>query len=81
VGIVIWAIVLSAAAMTAIVALRYLLTSGLFSWITGKVRPGLYTKLGVQIRAEIAWSLASAAIYGVPAGIVAWGDGPRYTPI
>ncbi len=69
----IWAIVLSAAAMTAIVALRYLMTSGMFAWITGKVRPGLYAKLGSQIRAEIAWSLASAAIYGVPAGIVAWG--------
>ncbi|KAJ8134760.1 hypothetical protein OY671_012027, partial [Metschnikowia pulcherrima] len=26
-----------------------------------------------QIRKEIAWSLASSAIYGIPAGIVAWG--------
>jgi sterol desaturase/sphingolipid hydroxylase (fatty acid hydroxylase superfamily) len=26
-----------------------------------------------QIRREVAWSLGSAAIYGVPAGIVAWG--------
>src|SRR3546814_13097552 len=25
------------------------------------------------MRREIGWSLASAAIYGVPAGIVAWG--------
>ena len=69
----IWAIVLSAAAMTAIVAVRYLITSGMFAWITGKVRPGLYAKLDGQIRSEIAWSLASAAIYGAPAGIVAWG--------
>ena len=33
-------------------------------------------KLGhedAQIRREIGWSLASAAIYGIPAGIVAWG--------
>ena len=25
------------------------------------------------MKREIGWSLASAAIYGVPAGIVAWG--------
>ncbi|MFN5820250.1 MAG: hypothetical protein ACK44Y_07430, partial [Novosphingobium sp.] len=37
------------------------------------VRPGLYQGLGPQIRMEISWSLASAAIYGVPAGLVAWG--------
>lgn len=67
------AIILSAAAMTAIVALRYLLTSGFFAWLTGKVRPGHYTGLRGQIGMEIRWSLASAAIYGVPAGIVAWG--------
>ena len=63
----------SAGAMTAIVALRYLVTSGAFAWATGKVRPGLYKGLGRQIRREMAWSLGSAAIYGVPAGIVAWG--------
>ena len=67
------AILLSALAMTAIVAVRYLLSSGGFAWVTGKVRPGHYAGLEAQIRAEIAWSLASAAIYGVPAGIVAWG--------
>lgn len=67
------AILLSALAMTHIVGLRYLATSGLFAWLTERVRPGLYAKLGPQIRREIGWSLASAAIYGVPAGIVAWG--------
>ena len=67
------AILLSALAMTAIVAIRYLLASGAFAWATGRVRPGQYAGLGPQIRKEIAWSLASAAIYGIPAGIVAWG--------
>lgn len=67
------AILASALAMTAIVGLRYLLTSGLFAWITARVRPGHYKGLDGQIRREIAWSLASAAIYGVPAGVVAWG--------
>ncbi|MCR2832357.1 sterol desaturase family protein [Parerythrobacter lacustris] len=67
------AILLSALAMTLIVALRYLATSGLFAWATERVKPGFYAKLGPQIRREIGWSLASAAIYGVPAGVVAWG--------
>lgn len=67
------AILLSALAMTAIVAVRYLLTSGGFAWATRKVRPGLYKGLNKQIGREVAWSLASAAIYGIPAGIVAWG--------
>jgi Delta7-sterol 5-desaturase len=66
------AALLSALAMTAIVAARYLASSGLFAWLTGRVRPGLYAGLGQQIRREVAWSLASAAIYGVPAGLVAW---------
>ncbi len=67
------AILLSALAMTLIVGMRYLLTSGAFALATRAVRPGLYTGLDPQIRREIAWSLASAAIYGVPAGVVAWG--------
>ncbi|MCA1749243.1 MAG: sterol desaturase family protein [Parasphingopyxis sp.] len=67
------AIALSALAMTAIVGLRYLATSGGFAWLTGKLRPGFYDDLKPQIGREIYWSLASAAIYGVPAGIVAWG--------
>ena len=67
------AIIISALAMTAIVAVRYLLTSGAFAWATKQVKPGHYAGLDGQIRREIAWSLGSAAIYGVPAGIVAWG--------
>ncbi len=67
------AILLSALAMTAIIALRYLLTSGAFALATSRVRPGLYNGLNPQIRREIGWSLASAVIYGVPAGIIAWG--------
>ena len=67
------AVLLSALAMTAIVAIRYAAASGLFAWLTRRVRPGLYAGLEAQIRREVGWSLASAAIYGVPAGIVAWG--------
>lgn len=67
------ALTASAVAMTLIVAVRYLLTSGAFAWATSRVRPGLYAPLGRQIRREIGWSLASAAIYGIPAGVVAWG--------
>ncbi|MEY4270797.1 MAG: hypothetical protein RLZZ58_2013 [Pseudomonadota bacterium] len=66
-------LILSALAMTLIVGVRYLITSGAFAWITARVRPGLYTGMERQMRREIGWSLASAAIYGVPAGVVAWG--------
>jgi lathosterol oxidase len=66
------AALLSALAMTAIVAVRYLATSGFFAWLTHRVRPGLYAGLGRQTRTEISWSLASAAIYGIPAGLAAW---------
>jgi sterol desaturase/sphingolipid hydroxylase (fatty acid hydroxylase superfamily) len=64
---------LSALVMTVIVGVRYLLVSGAFAFATRMVRPGLYAGLDPQIRNEIGWSLASAAIYGVPAGVVAWG--------
>lgn len=67
------AILGSAVAMTAIVALRYLAVSGGFALVTRLRHPGLYTGLDRQMRREIGWSLASAAIYGIPAGIVAWG--------
>ncbi len=67
------AVLLSALAMTSIVAVRYLVTSGGFAWATSRVRPGHYAGLDAQIRREIGWSLASAAIYGIPAGVVAWG--------
>ena len=66
-------IILSAIAMTAIVGLRYLAASGGFAFATARVRPGLYRGLSPQIRREIGWSLLSAAIYGIPAGVVAWG--------
>lgn len=67
------AALLSALAMSTIVAIRYAATSGAFAWATDHVRPGLYAGLARQIRAEIGWSLVSAAIYGIPAGFVAWG--------
>src|SRR3954463_477795 len=67
------AILASALAMTLIVGLRYLAASGGFALATRLRHPGLYTGLDPQIRREIGWSLASAAIYGAPAGIIAWG--------
>jgi sterol desaturase/sphingolipid hydroxylase (fatty acid hydroxylase superfamily) len=67
------ALVWSSFALTAIVALRYVLSSGLFAWATRRLRPGLYDGQNAQIRREIGWSLLSAAIYGVPAGIVMYG--------
>lgn len=69
-----WAAILfSAVAMTAIVAGRYLATSGIFALLTDRVAPGYHARLGPQIRREIGWSLASAAIYGIPAGVIGWG--------
>ncbi|WP_394731186.1 sterol desaturase family protein [Altererythrobacter sp. GH1-8] len=59
--------------MIAVIAARYLASSGLFSLLTRVTRPGLYRGMEKQIRREIGWSLASAAIYGLPAGILAWG--------
>jgi sterol desaturase/sphingolipid hydroxylase (fatty acid hydroxylase superfamily) len=67
------AIALSALAMTLIVGVRYLIASGGFALATRLTRPGLYAGLDQQMRREVMWSLASAAIYGIPAGIVAWG--------
>ena len=68
-----WPILFSALAMTLIVGVRYLITSGGFAFATRLKHPGLYRGLEPQMRREIGWSLVSAAIYGVPAGIVAWG--------
>ncbi|MCW3846550.1 sterol desaturase family protein [Sphingomonas sp. LB-2] len=59
--------------MILIVAIRYLVTGGAFALATRLRHPGLYAGLTPQIRREIGWSLASAAIYGIPAGLVAWG--------
>ena len=67
------AILFSAVAMTLIVGVRYLVSSGAFALATRMVRPGLYAGRQGQIGREIGWSLTSAAIYGVPAGVVAWG--------
>jgi len=67
------AILFAAVAMSAIVAVRYLLVSGGFALATRARHRGLYAGQAAQIRREIGWSLASAAIYGVPAGILAWG--------
>ncbi len=69
----IWGIILSALAMSAIVAVRYGVTSGLFAWLTERRMPGRHAALKPQVTREIGWSLASALIYGIPAGIVAWG--------
>lgn len=70
---VVLAALASTAAVTAIVAVRYLAVSGGFAWLTASRHPGLYDGQGRQIRQEIGWSLASAIIYGLPAGLVAWG--------
>ena len=59
--------------MTLIVGIRYIAVSGGFAWLTKRKFAGLYDEQSEQIRREILWSLASAAIYGAPAGIVAWG--------
>ena len=67
------ALFLSALAMSVIVGVRYLISSGGFALATLIRQPGLYDGLGPQIRREIGWSLASTMIYGVPAGVVAWG--------
>ncbi|MBB3763186.1 sterol desaturase family protein [Sphingomicrobium lutaoense] len=67
------AILLSAAAMTLIVALRYFLSSGLFAAWTARRFPDRMAGQARQVVMEIRYSLYSAAIYGVPAGIVAWG--------
>ena len=67
------AAVISMLVMTGIVAVRYLAVSGAFAWLTARRVPGLYDGQERQMRREIAWSLASAAIFGLPAGLVAWG--------
>ena len=66
-------VAVAALAMSAIIGVRYLVTSGAFALLTRSRKPGLYRGLDSQIRSEIFWSLVSAVIYGIPAGIVAWG--------
>ena len=55
-------ILLSALAMTAIVAVRYLISSGLFAAWTARRFPARLGGQRAQIGREIGWSLASAAI-------------------
>ncbi|WP_090199485.1 sterol desaturase family protein [Erythrobacter sp. HL-111] len=64
------ALLFASFATSVMVALRYFLAAGLFSWLTERVRPGLYAAQGAQIRREIGWSLTAAAIYGAPAGLM-----------
>ncbi len=66
------AFLLAGGAMSLMVALRYLLASGAFAWITQQMRPGLYDGLRGQIAMELRYSLAAALIYGLPAGVVFW---------
>jgi Delta7-sterol 5-desaturase len=67
------ALLIVSVAVTLIVALRYVISSGAFALITARMRPDLYAGRAAQIRREVRWSLVSAAIYGAPAGIVMWG--------
>jgi len=60
-------------AMWVMVALRYLLASGLFAFATRLARPGLFAGLDRQIAREIRWSMLSALIYGAPTGLIIWG--------
>ena len=66
-------LVLALLGTSAIVAIRYAVVSGAFHALTQWRRPGSYAGLGRQIRREVGWSLVSAAIYGIPAGLVLWG--------
>lgn len=67
------ALLIASLAVTIVVAVRYLLSSGIFALMTARMRPSLYAGRGQQIAREIRWSLLSAALYGTPAGIVLWG--------
>jgi sterol desaturase/sphingolipid hydroxylase (fatty acid hydroxylase superfamily) len=60
--------------MMLIVALRYLGVSGFFAWLTRRLHPALHhaPRMRRQVRREIGWSLAAAAIYGAPAGLAIW---------
>ena len=66
------ALLIAAIAMTIIVGVRYLLVSGAFAAWTARRFPGRMAGQGAQIRREIGWSLLSAGIYGVPAGLAYW---------
>lgn len=68
-----FAILVTCLSMTAIIAGRYLITSGGFAWLSARRHPAIHAARAAQIRHEIIWSLASAVVYAVPAGIVTWG--------
>jgi sterol desaturase/sphingolipid hydroxylase (fatty acid hydroxylase superfamily) len=71
-------LVLAVISMAAIIAVRYLAVSGGFAWLTQRrgvqAGPADATKRRRQISAEIRWSLVSAVIYAIPAGLAieAW---------
>ena len=67
------AFLVTGTAMTAMVAIRYFLSSGLFAWATMRLRPGQYDGLDEQIGKEIRWSLIAAVFYGAPTGLIFWG--------
>jgi sterol desaturase/sphingolipid hydroxylase (fatty acid hydroxylase superfamily) len=64
--------------MAIIIAVRYLAVSGAFAWITARrgvvAGPADPKKRRLQIANEIRWSLISAIIYAIPAGLAleAW---------
>ena len=70
--------VLAVVSMAAIIAVRYLAVSGGFAWLTQRrgvqAGPADPAKRQRQISAEIRWSLISAVIYAIPAGLAieAW---------
>lgn len=71
------ALLSAALGMTVIVALRYFAVSGFFAALTLRRHPDAgpaAAKRSSQVRREIGWSLVSAAIYGIPAGLAgtAW---------
>jgi sterol desaturase/sphingolipid hydroxylase (fatty acid hydroxylase superfamily) len=59
---------------TLIVLVRYFATSGGFAWWTARrgitAGPQDAGRRARQIRSEIGWSIVSAVIYGIPAGIM-----------
>jgi Delta7-sterol 5-desaturase len=68
------ALVSAALITSVIVALRYFASSGLFAWLTGIVRPGLYAGRRRQIMREMRYSRSTACLqaqccgHGTPAG-------------
>ena len=79
-------LLMSMAAMVAIVTVRYFMVSGAFAWATKAKHPALYDGMGRQIAFEIRHSVLSAVLYALPAGFVAyawqnWGWTRIYTDV